>query len=171
MAEQANKAVQGAPRAAGAGVRRGVLLGQVHLAAKRLGLSADDRHAVQQAVVGVASCAAMSEAQLARVVQHLNKLGSGVVARAPDGGRLPGVATRWQLATLERAALDMGWTQGLSDARLVAFVRRTTGVDNPAWLGRAQASAALSGLARWAAQRARRGSDGLARAAGQEVAA
>lgn len=135
--------------------RRQTLIAQVHLAAKRLAMDDDARRAAMQAVVGKASCCDMSEAELARVVQHFNRLGSGVVASAPRSARDDG-PTGWQLVTLERLALEMGWVDGLKDARLAVFVRHTVRVDRPEWMTREQASACISGLMRWQRQRARR---------------
>lgn len=135
--------------------RRQILIAQVHMAAKRLAMDDDARRAAMQAVVGKTSCRDMSEAELARVVQHFNRGGSGVVASAPRSARDDG-PTGWQLATLERLAYDMGWREGLADARLAAFTKRTARVDRPEWMTREQASACISGLLRWKRQRERR---------------
>ncbi len=132
--------------------RRRVLISQAHMAASRLGLDEDTRRAAQVAVTGKASCAEMTEAELARLIQHWNKLGSGVTARAPEGDA-PGMATRWQLATLERLALEMGWTDGLDDARLIGFIKHTARVERPQWLTRQDCTRVISGLARWKRQR------------------
>lgn len=135
--------------------RRRKLMAQAHMAAARLGMDEETRRAAQVAVTGKASCAEMTEAELARLVQHFNRLGSGVVAAAPRSARADG-PTGWQLATLERLAFDMGWRDGLEDARLIAFVKRTARVERPEWMTRAQASACISGLMRWKRQRARK---------------
>mgnify|MGYP005841890529 FL=1 len=135
--------------------RRRVLIAQAHMAAKQLGLDDDTRRAVQAAVTGTASCADMTEAELARLIQHYHGLGAEVVASAPRSARDDG-PTPWQLITLERLAFDMGWRDGLNDARLVAFIKRTARVDRPEWLTREQASATISGLLRWKRQRERR---------------
>lgn len=134
------------------GARRRALIAQAHWAAKRLGLDEDDRRSVQVAITGRESCADMSAAQLARLIQHYKRLGSGITARAPDGGAHVDAATRWQLATLERVALDMGWTDGLEDARLIGFVQRTAGVQRIEWLSKRACTEVLSGLARWQRQ-------------------
>lgn len=136
--------------------RRRKLMAQAHLAAKKLGLDDETRREAQQMVVGKASCAEMTEAELAYLVSHWNAQGADVTPTAPEGGGV-GMATPWQLATLERIAFEMGWRAGLTDDRLVAFVRRTAHVDRPEWLTSEACSKVISGLMRWSRQIAGRG--------------
>lgn len=136
--------------------RRRKLIAQAHLAAKRLGLDEETRREAQLAAVGKASCAEMTEAELAYLIAHWNARGSGVTATAPAGGGV-GMATGWQLATLERLAFEMGWRDGLKDERLLSFVRRTAKVDRPEWLTREACSKVISGLMRWSRQLAAKG--------------
>jgi len=135
--------------------RRRRLLGLVHAAAKRLGMDDDARRAMQQRVTGKASAADMSDAELVAVCAELARLGADIHVPAPQAGG-PGMATEWQLLTIERLAHGMGWTEGLLDARLIAFIRRTAKVDRPQWLEKAAASKVISGMQRWAQQRERR---------------
>jgi len=135
--------------------RRRRLLGLVHAAAKKIGMDDDARRAMQQRVTGKASAADMSDAELVAVCAELARLGADIHVPAPQAGG-PGMATEWQLLTIERLAHGMGWTEGLLDARLIAFIRRTAKVDRPQWLEKAAASKVISGLQRWAQQRERR---------------
>ena len=136
------------------GARRRVLIAQAHLAAKQAGCSSEeDRRAIQQRVTGKASCAEMTERELVRLIDHWRRMGADVRAAAPRVADAPGMATRWQLATIERLAWAMGWSEGLEDARLVGFLRRTARVDGVRWLDRAAASRVISGLMNWKRQR------------------
>lgn len=138
--------------------RRRKLLAQAHLAAKQAGcLDEDDRRAVQHRLTGKASCRDMTEAELVRVIDHWRARGATVRASAPEAGSAPEAASRWQLATLERLALEMGWDAGLEDPALLSFVRRTARVDQVRWLSRAQASDVISGLIRWKRQQRAKG--------------
>jgi hypothetical protein len=67
------------------------------------------------------------------------------------------MATRWQLATIERLAWELGWERGLDDARLLRFVQRTAKVDSVRWLEKGAASAVIGGLMRWKRQRQAKG--------------
>jgi len=139
------------------GARRRALIAQAHLAAKQAGCaSEEDRRAIQQMVTGKASCADMTERELVRLIDHWGRMGSDVRAAAPRGAEAP-MATRWQLATIERLAWELGWEQGLDDARLLRFVQRTAKIDLVRWLDRAAASRVISGLMRWKRQRQAKG--------------
>lgn len=132
--------------------RRRLLIAQAHLAAKKAGcVSDDDRRAVQLLVTGKESCADMSERELVMLIDHWGCKGAGVRATAPEASGVGGMASRWQLATIERLAWDMGWS-GLEDERLLRFVRRTAKVDAVRWLSKPQASNVISGLMRWRRQ-------------------
>ena len=137
--------------------RRRKLIAQAHLAARQAGCVEEaDRRAVQAMVIGKESCADMSAAELVRLIDHWGRLGADVRATAPECAQAPGLVTRWQLATIERLAWEMGWREGLEDARLIAFLKRTARVDRPQWLTRHDASSVISGLMRWKRQRAKK---------------
>lgn len=137
---------------------RRALLGLAHKAALLAGLDDDTRRAVQKRVTGKDSCRDMSDAQLRRLLWHYKGLGVeiGVPNPPAPGGTGWERPTKWQWMEIERLALAMGWEDGLEDARLLGFVRRTAGVDAMRFLSRAQASAVISGLRRWEHQRHRR---------------
>jgi hypothetical protein len=61
--------------------------------------------------------------------------------------------TRAQWAKIAGLARRLGWDEGLEDARLRGFVRRTAKIDDARFLSRSQASAVISGLEAWTAQR------------------
>lgn len=136
--------------------RRKRLIAQAHLAAKQAGCVDDEeRRLVQRMVTGKESCAEMTTQELVRLIDHWGKLGAEVRASTPDAAQAPGMVTRWQLATIERLAWEMGW-RGLDDPALVRFCKRTAGIDLPQWLTREAASFVISGLLRWKRQRERR---------------
>lgn len=137
--------------------RRRKLIAQAHMAAKQAGcVDEDDRRAIQQMVTGKESCRDMTVAELVRLIDHWGRMGAQVRASAPACAEAPGMVTRWQLATIERLAWEMGWDAGLSDARLAAFLRRTARVERAAWLTKEAASSVISGLTRWKRQRAKK---------------
>lgn len=135
---------------------RRVLMGLAHKAAAQLGMDDETRRAVQQAVTGKASCKDMSEAELRRLLWHYKAKGAdiGIPGPAPRGGQGWTRPTPWQWVEIERLALRMGWS-GLDDGALRGFVRRTCDVADVRFLTRAQATAVISGLRRWVAQRER----------------
>lgn len=154
----------GADRPVRSAGRRARLISLAHVAAAQLGLDDATRRVVQAAHTGKASCAEMSESELVRLVWALKGLGARVhlpppaCARPDDAtGRWP---TAWQWVTLERVAVvEHGW-DGLDDERLVRFVRRTEAVDHPRFLDRPGMSDVISGLMRWARQKAKAGGEG-----------
>lgn len=138
---------------------RRVLIGLVHKAAKLAALSEDDRRAVQLSVTGKASCADMSAADLRAVLWHYKGKGvdigvPGAAARGGSGWQQPSPA---QWTQIERLAQAIGLSDGLDDARLLVFVRRTAQVDALRFLSRKGATDVISGLMRWRASQVRRG--------------
>lgn len=130
---------------------RRALIGLAHKAAVLAGLSEDDRRALQQAKIGKASCAAMTDTELRRLLWHYKNVGVQIGVPNPkgkggEGWQRPSPA---QWAQIERLALDFGWTDGLDDGRLATFVARTAGVDALRFLSREGATKVISGLMRW----------------------
>jgi hypothetical protein len=146
-----------ARKSASEATRRTKLIALVHAGAKKIGMDDDIRRLVQERITGKASAAEMSEAELVAVCYELARLGADIHVPAPQGGG-PGMATDWQLLTIERLALKMGWREGLQDKRLLDFIKRTVKVDRPQWLEKEAASHVISGLLRWQRQRERRSS-------------
>lgn len=130
---------------------RRVLLGLAHKAAQLAGLNDEDRRAVQKAVTGKESCAQMSEKELRRLLWHYKGKGVdiGVPGPAQAGGAGWTRPTAAQWAEIERIAMDIGFSDGLDDARLRSFVARTTGYDAVRFLDRHSASRVILGLRRW----------------------
>lgn len=137
--------------------RRRVLLGVAHKAAAQLGMDEETRRAAQMAFCGKASLRDYTDAQLIAWCWELKRRGAdiGIPAPPPRGGAGWGRPTEAQLAEIERLALAMGWS-GLDDGALRGFIRRTCAVDDVRFVTRGQATAVISGLRRWAAQRERR---------------
>jgi hypothetical protein len=139
-------------KSASEATRRTKLIALVHAGAKKIGMDDDIRRLVQERITGKASAADMSEAELVAVCYELARLGADIHVPAPQAGG-PGMATDWQLLTIERLAIRMGWMEGLNDARLIAFIKHTAKVDRPQWLEKEAASHVISGLLRWQRQR------------------
>lgn len=134
--------------------RRRVLLGLAHKGAAQLGWDDAFRREQQARLTGHASCRDMTDAQLLAWCWRLKSLGAdiGVPGQVPRGGLRLDRPTTGQLAALERLALALGW-EGLDDARLLGFVRRTVEVDSLRFLTRGNATHCIAGLTRWARQR------------------
>lgn len=136
--------------------RRRVLLGLAHKAAAQLGMDEETRRAAQMAFCGKASLRDYSDSQLIAWCWELKRRGAdiGIPAPPPRGGAGWGRPTDTQWAEIERLALRMGWS-GLDDEALRGFVRRTCEVEDARFITRGQATAIISGLRRWVAQRER----------------
>ncbi len=134
---------------------RRTLLGLAHKAAQLAGLGDDCRRAVQLAVTGCDSCAAMSDAQLRRLLWHYKKKGIDIGVPGPSrpGGQGLERPTKQQWARLDKASAAMGWSDGLQDRRLAGFVEHTTGLGAVRFLTRAGCTQVIAGLERWARQR------------------
>lgn len=133
--------------------RRRVLLGLAHLAAARLGLDEAARRAAQAAWCGKESLRDFTDAELVAWLWELKRRGAeiGIPAPpAPGGEGLDRPSDRQRLE-IERLAAALG----LDERGFSRFLRRSAGVDAPRFLDRRGASAAISGLRRWLAQRQR----------------
>lgn len=137
--------------------RRRLLLGLAHKAAAQLGMDEETRRAAQAAFAGHESLRDFSDRQLLAWCWELKRRGAeiGIPAPPPKGGAGWGRPTPAQLVELERLAIAIGW-DGLDDARLRGFVRRTCEIDDLRFASKAQMSDLISGLRRWLRQRERR---------------
>ena len=145
--------------------RRHLLLGLAHKAALQLGLDDDSRRAAQAAFAnGHQSLRDFSDAQLVAWCYELKRRGAkiGIPAPPPKGVQGWGRPSRAQWAEIERLALALGWANGLHDVQLRGFVRRTCAVDDVTFVSDEQASALISGLRRWLAQRSAKAAGGRA---------
>lgn len=136
--------------------RRRVLLALAHKAAAQLGMDEETRRAAQAAFAGHASLRDFTDQQLLAWCWELKRRGAdiGIPAPPPKGGTGWGRPTDTQWAEIERLCTAMGWS-GLDDGALRGFVRRTCEVEDARFITRGQATAVISGLRRWVAQRQR----------------
>lgn len=127
---------------------RRVLLGLAHKAASQLGMDEETRRAAQAAFAGRESLRDFSDAQLVAWCWELKRRGAdiGIPAPPPMGGLAWDRPTPAQWATVERLAGALE----LTPAALAAFVKRTTGLDDPRFMTRRDASAVITGLEKWA---------------------
>lgn len=136
---------------------RNTLIGLVHLGFARLNYSDDEYRDCLERMTGKRSCKALTDNQLDQLVGHFRKLGVLEEPRQParkyrggDGINRP---TPKQWTMLDRLARELGY-DGLEDVGLAAFVRRTVKVDSPRFLTRGTISKVITGLQRWAEQKA-----------------
>ncbi len=140
-------------------INRNALLGLAHLAAKQLGWDEDFRRAQQLSCTGKSSCKTMTDGELLDWCWRLKRLGAQIGIPHPPrkGGKSWDRPTERQLAQIEQLALQFGWLDGLEDKRLIAFIIRTTKVDDVRFLLRWQATDIISGLRRWQNQLIKQG--------------
>lgn len=134
-------------------------LAAMHIAQKALGLSADDAAALKLAVTGKSSAADMSEAQRRKYLAHLSSLqarmgGTATQDRPPRPARQRAVADgqdeRWGKAQLLWTALaQAGHINADTDAALLAYVKRQTGVDAWRFLNSQQINTVIEAIKRW----------------------
>ena len=137
-------------------------LAAVHIAQKALGLSKDDAEALKLSVTGVASAGAMTAPQRRKYLAHLSQL-QATQARARgerpahDPSR-PGVQrnvadamdARWGKArVLWQALACNGQVRTDTDAALMAYVKRQTGLEHWRFLNDAQVNTVIESLKRW----------------------
>lgn len=118
------------------------LLRAVHAAARRAGLDEETRRDLMERVTGKRSAAAMTRAELGRVLDQINGLPAAV---RPSDRRphLPKIkALWWDLYWL--GAIDHAGADGLS-----GFVARQTGVARIEWLKADQAHRVIEALKDW----------------------
>ncbi|TCS69745.1 uncharacterized protein DUF1018 [Sulfuritortus calidifontis] len=131
--------------------RRRVLLGLAHRAALQLGLDDDARRQAQAAFAGRASLKDFDDKQLVAWCWELKRRGAeiGIPSPPPKGGLGWNRPTPAQWATIERLAGSLA----LTDTALAAFVKRTTGLDDPRFLTKRGATEVITGLEKWARSR------------------
>lgn len=136
-------------------------LAAMHIAQKALKLSADDAQALKLAVTGKASAADMTDAQRRKYLAHLSSL------QARMGGAAPAPARPAPRPALQRTAADgedlrwgkarIMWTELAqaghirtdTDAALLAYVKRQTGIDAWRFLNGNQINTVVEALKRW----------------------
>lgn len=137
-------------------------LAAVHIAQKALGLSADDAEALKLSVTGVASAGDMTMAQRRKYLAHLSQLqASKARARgdrpahdpsrpAVQRGQADAGDGRWGKArVLWQALACNGQVRTDTDAALMAYVKRQTGLEHWRFLNNAQVNTVIESLKRW----------------------
>lgn len=139
-------------------LKRTADLAMIHMAAKTLfgevsrgGAGREDYEAWLARLTGKRSAAALTQGERIDLVRHLRR--EGLVAERGAGGRSAGRPTAEQWSHIGGLARQMGWS-GLEDTRLQSFVQRTTRVSSARFITRDQATAVITGLRKWLAQKA-----------------
>lgn len=117
------------------------LLGGVHAAAKAAGLEGDAYRDMLRTQTGKDSAAACTDAELARVRDHLNATHEARRTRRRPAAPLAGKVTAlwWSLHHL-------GVIDNPSDAALAAFLKRQAGVDALQWASADQLATVIEAL-------------------------
>lgn len=142
---------------------RNILIGLVHLGFARLNYSDSEYRDFLEKITGKRSCKDLTDAQLDRLVADFKE--NGVLedrrqsSKKYQGGAGLDRPTSKQWAWLDTLAREAGF-EGLDDAGLATFVRRTAKVDSPRFLTRTTISNVITGLQRWVDQKAAKASQG-----------
>lgn len=134
-------------------------LAAIHIAQKKLGLSADDAMSVKLSVTGQASASTMTAQQRAKYLAHLsNAQADAAKARGAQPAYTPkrtalqrSVAdaqdARWRKARAMWAALaTVGYVRVDTDAALMAWVKRQTHVEHWRFLNGRQIETVIESL-------------------------
>lgn len=113
----------------------------IRAACRRLGLDEDCRRETQLNIIGIASMAQMSNAQLGALLDHFNRGWKGPMGHRAYIGKIR--ALWWSLYWL--GALDQP-----QDHAIDAFVRRQTGTARLAFLDHVAAHSVIEALKSWA---------------------
>lgn len=132
MAERATKAS-----------KRNPMLAKVHVLAKQAGLDEDAYRDFLERETGKRSASALSDVQLAHVCERLSRRPEAGAAAA-SGPYAPKLKALWL------SAYHLGLAKSDSDAAMMAFVKRQTGIDSTRFLIHARdANKAIEGLKAW----------------------
>lgn len=124
----------------------------IYAGARSLGLDEETRRGLYARVTGKARLREMTPRDKEAVLEELRRLGfrpgpSGGGARQMEGPYAPKLRALWI------AAWNLGLTRTRTDAALIAFVRRQTGIEHTRWLREpADAARAIEGLKAWLAR-------------------
>ncbi|MEC9342671.1 MAG: regulatory protein GemA [Pseudomonadota bacterium] len=131
-------------------------LATIHVARKQLGIEDDDYRDLLERVTGKRSSAEMSDAERGKVLEEMRRLGFVSTSR-PGGSN--GTRRRLQgkyagkLQALWIGAWNLGLVRDRSDAALISFVRRQTGIDHVRFVRHAKdAARAIEALKGWMAR-------------------
>jgi hypothetical protein len=142
---------------------RNTLIGLVHLGFARLNCSDDEYRDLLEKMTGKRSCKDLTDTQLDKLVADFKE--NGVLedrsqsSRKYQGGAGLDRPTPKQWAWLDTLAREAGF-EGLDDAGLATFVRRTAKVDSPRFLTRTTISNVITGLQRWIDQKSAKNNQG-----------
>ncbi len=147
--------------------KRNADLALIHVAAKSLfgdvsktGTGRADYEDWLHRLTGCRSASALSMDQRIDLIKRLRR--DGLITERGQGGRSEGRPTSEQWAHIASLARQMGWKDGLEDARLQGFVQRTAKVTSARFITREQASAVITGLRKWLeSKRAEGGQDAV----------
>ena len=130
---------------------RHTLLGLVHLAVKRQGLSdADYRNWLEQEF-GVRSAADLTDAQLHSVVDAF-RFSGWLDGKARGSSTTDDRPTPAQWAKIAALSRELGW-DGLEAPGLQKFVEHVTKLSSPRFMNRDQARNVIAGLVSWKVHR------------------
>ncbi len=137
-------------------------LAAIHIAQKALGLSSDDAAALKLAVTGKASAKDMTATQQRQYLAHLSVLQAAAAqARGEAPAYIPkprpasadGDAMRAKARAIWNALAVAGEVRTNTDAALMAYVLRQTGVEQWSWLNSRQCSQVIEALKKWASRK------------------
>ncbi len=152
--------------------RRNSDLAMIHMAAKRLfgdvSKGSDGREDYEDWLEeqtrsdgkeGKRSAGKLTTPERIALIKTLRR--KGLIPERGRGGAGEDRPTSAQWGKIGGLARSMGWDKGLEDARLQAFVKRTTKTSSTRFLNRTQASKLITGLEEWVRQRSEGADDAM----------
>lgn len=130
-------------------------LASIHVAKKQLGLDDDTYRDLLERVTGQRSAKGLSDAQQENVLEAMRQAGFkparkpvSTAGEQPFKGRFAGILQAYWIS-----AYQLGLVRDRSDAALISFVRRQTGIDHMRWLrDAAEAARVIEALKGWMAR-------------------
>lgn len=122
-------------------------LAKIHIAVKDLGWSKDEYRDILRTVCHVASSAELDFAGRKRFLAHMEKC--GWTPKGKKGVVKPLSPTQKRMWSLWQQLADADKVSNRKMPALVAFAKRTTGVDRLEWLTGAQEDLVIESLKQW----------------------
>lgn len=127
------------------------MLAKIHIAKKQLGMNDDDYRAVLERVTGKTSSKGLPLSKLNDVLNEMKNLGFKTTTATKRIGtrKLADDPQAKKIRAMWITLRDMGELKDSSEAALLSFVKRMTGVSAFEWLDSKQADTIINALRGW----------------------
>ena len=126
----------------------------IHVARRQLGLDDDDYRAMLERVTGKSSSTLLTSVESGKVLDEMRRLGFKPLPRKADNSNVAlSGPYAGKLIALWLSAWNLGVARSNTDAALIAFVERQTGIEHLNWVREQRdAMRAIEGLKKWIAR-------------------